>query len=188
MSSAGTGSCSSETLRAPSCSPAPEQSWIGRTGLPNTVGNTNIWMEIIWKKNRIYSRGVWKARLRPTREMTTLPHDEAFLPIRDFQKWSQAACVIQVKGLGVFEEGHSTVLAGWGWRRHCFILSGCCYLSIQRFQIPAFHFSYPKELHLDSPKCSIQVHKLVRKTTWGICMQLDYERLKFEYTVQSIHR
>ena len=26
-------------------------------------------------------------------------------------------------------------------------------------------FSYPKELRLDSPKCSIQVHKLVRKTT-----------------------
>lgn len=64
----------------------------------------------------------------------------------------------------MFEEGR---LHGG---RGCFVLNACYCLSIQRFQIPVFIFSYLKELRLDSPKCSIQVHKLVRKTTWGICI------------------
>ena len=41
-----------------------------------------------------------KGRTQTNKRNATLPHDEAFLPIRDFQKWSQTVCVIRVKGLG----------------------------------------------------------------------------------------
>ena len=48
------------------------------------------------------------------------------------------------EGLGVFKEGDSTVLAGVGVGVALLHIKCCCYLSIQRFQIPVFNFFLPQ--------------------------------------------
>ena len=50
-----------------------------------------------------------------------------------------------VKGLGDVWRRRLHCLGGeGGWWWHCFILSGCCCLSIQRFQILVFNFFLPQ--------------------------------------------
>ena len=108
-------------------------------------------MEIIWEKNQIYLGRVVKGRTQ------TNQRNDDFAPwwsiSTNFKKWSQAVCVIRVKGLGDVWRRQLHYL-GWGGGRwwHGFILNGCCCLSIQRFQIPVFNFFLPQGAPLGFPK------------------------------------